>query len=150
MAIAVCYSIATCFEVDGVFKLPGAKRIGRRIIASLVCTLVDLKLLPAIVKHLGHKCHSVQLSFSVEGPENFLFASDNWTEWHLCPRCFTIAGRSFRSTSVHTRLAIILRPIRFAPGGLKTPSILKHVAMEEHTAIAMQGVCYIGKYHGSS
>src|SRR6266404_4935751 len=150
MAIAVCSSIATCFKMDGVFKPPGAKRIGRRIIASLVCTLVDLKLLPAIVKHLGHKCHSVQLSEAkrkFSGPSTL---KDNWTEWHLCPRCFTIAGRSFRSTSVHTRLAIILRPIRFAPGSLKTPSTSKHVAMEEHTAIAMQGVCYIGKYHGSS
>src|SRR6266404_4959261 len=103
MAIAVCSSIATCFKMDGVFKPPGAKRIGRRIIASLVCTLVDLKLLPAIVKHLGHKCHSVQLSFSVEGPENFLFASDLYPvadaqfslrihrhlDWLSLPRCFS-------------------------------------------------------------
>ena len=76
MAIAVCLSVATCFEMDGVFKLPRAIGIGRRIIASLVGAFVDLKFLPAILEHLGHKHHSVQLTLSVEGIENFLFASD--------------------------------------------------------------------------
>jgi len=59
-----------------VFEAPGAIRIGRRIITSLVGTLVDLKLLPALLEHLRHKYHSIQLAFSVEGPENFLFTPD--------------------------------------------------------------------------
>src|SRR5882724_11700794 len=76
MAIAVCPPVATCFKMNRVFKLPGAIRIGRGIIASLVGTFVDLEFLPAIPEHLGHKYHSVQLTLGVEGPENFLFASD--------------------------------------------------------------------------
>ena len=105
MAIAVCPPVATCFEMNRVFKLPGAIRIGRRIIASLVGTFVDLKFLPAILEHLGHKYHSVQSTLSVEGPENFLFASD----------LYPIADAQF-SLRIHTLgltlTAALLRPTK--------------------------------------
>src|SRR4030095_10288829 len=84
-----------------VFETPGAKRIRRRIIASLVGTFVDLKPLPTILEHLGHKYHSVQLTFSVKGPENFLFTPDLYpvSDFQFSPRihksgsCTTSVGQ---------------------------------------------------------
>jgi hypothetical protein len=37
---------------------------------------VDLKFLPAIVKHFGHKNHALEPTFGIEGGEDLLFAAN--------------------------------------------------------------------------
>jgi hypothetical protein len=57
-------SITAGVEVDCLMDAASAN--GKNCIASLVCSLVDLKPLSAESEHLGHERHAVELTVAVE------------------------------------------------------------------------------------
>src|SRR5262252_4124771 len=79
---AACLATAVSRSVTPRFKMnrsrqPGAPIwIAGRIVAGLVGTFVHAKLLPAKLKHFGHKRHAIELSASIKGLQNFFFTAD--------------------------------------------------------------------------
>src|SRR5579864_8554800 len=90
LASAVCRSVATGVEVDGILHAPSADREHR--VAGLVRALIDVKTTAAECEHLRHERHAVELAVLVESTQDFILAANLEPVAYLWLICQVSAG----------------------------------------------------------
>ena len=91
--------------MNSIGDTPSPDRVNR--IASLVGSLINFQSLPAVLKHLRHEGHSLQLAFRIKRPKNLLLTFDlnpvACSEFHVpLPHPFDLLNQE--QSSYHKKL----------------------------------------------